>query len=76
MFFEIVVAETSTGTNYNLPLFNPRTINSACFVLHVVSKARQVTNSCTQGNMNQFSKKLLVQVQQYQVVCFSVCGTN
>jgi len=63
------LTELSTGMKY-LSLFNPRTINSACFVLHIISKAHQVTNSCTQGNISQFLKKLLVQVQQYQVVWF------
>jgi hypothetical protein len=62
--FEIVAAETSPGTNYNLSLFNHRTMNSACFVPHKISKAHQVTMSCTQGNTNQFLKNLLVQVQQ------------
>jgi hypothetical protein len=76
MFFEIVAAETSPGMNYSLLLVNPRTINSVGFILHVLSKAQQVTNSCTQGNINQFLKKLLVQVQQSLVVWFSVRGAN
>jgi hypothetical protein len=38
MFFEIVAAETSPGMNYNLSLVKPKTVNSVCFVMHIISK--------------------------------------